>query len=77
VAPTTSTWPKDATKYLVSFFSANDSTKESIGTAVSSSAQGTLTITGHAGTIDVDMVPDTPKPNQSLGPIHLKGTFDC
>jgi hypothetical protein len=78
VAPTVSVWPKDAKKYLVAFFSVNDSTKEwSIGTAKSATAHGTLTVNGHHGRLDLDMVPDTPTPNPSLGPIHIKGTFTC
>jgi len=56
------------------------STQEwSVGTNVSKTAAGTMTISagGKGGTIDADMLPDTPRPNPALKPIHVKGTFAC
>jgi hypothetical protein len=72
----TTTWP--GTKGLVAFYDSNDSTKEwSIGTARSSNQTGTLTFDGTRGTLDISMLPDPPRPNPALTPIHLKGTFSC
>jgi hypothetical protein len=56
------------------------STQEwSVGSNVSKTAAGTVTISanGKSGTIDADMLPDTPHPNPALKPIHVKGTFTC
>jgi hypothetical protein len=77
---TTTTWPAAAGKALVAFYNRNDSTMEwSIGTGKSATAVGTVTVSadGKGGTVDVDMLPDPPKPNPSLMPIHVKGTFVC
>jgi hypothetical protein len=78
LAPGTSTFPAAATKNIVAFYPSSDSSKEwSIGTQVSKTQSGTATLSGKHGTVDVDMAPEPPKPNPSLTPIHVKGTFDC
>ena len=65
---------------LVAFFNGNDSTQEwSIGSRVSAGQSGTATISadGKTGSVDVAMLPDPPRPNPALKPIHVKGSFTC
>jgi hypothetical protein len=64
----------------VAFYNGNDSSQEwSIGTNLSKGTTGTVTLSSDAkmGTVDIDMLPEPPRPNPSLAPIHVKGTFVC
>jgi hypothetical protein len=51
----------------------------SIGTNQSANESGTVTLSsdGKSGSVDVDMLPDPPRPNPALKPIHVTGTFTC
>jgi hypothetical protein len=76
----TSRFPSTPSPGAVAFFNGSDSTQEwSIGTARSATASGTATLSadGKSGSVDVDMLPDPPRPNPALKPIHVKGTFVC
>lgn len=76
----TSAFPAAFGKGVVAFFNSNDSTMEwSIGSQRTKAASGTVTVSsdGKQGSVDVDMLPDAPRPNPSLMPIHVKGTFVC
>jgi hypothetical protein len=76
----TTHYPTTPPSSAVAFFNGNDSTQEwSIGTSHSATASGTVTLSADhkIGTVDVDMLPDAPRPNPALKPIHVKGSFTC
>jgi hypothetical protein len=76
----TTAFPAGYGKGGVAFYNSNDSSQEwTLGTNVSKAATGTVTLSSDAkmGTVDIDMLPETPRPNPSLAPIHVKGTFVC
>jgi hypothetical protein len=80
LGPGTTSFPNTAGTSVVAFFNNNDSTKEwSIGSRQTATAAGTVTLAadGKSGTVDVDMLPNPPRPNPALQPIHVKGTFTC
>ena len=76
----TTTLPAAKPGGLIALFDPNDATAEwSAGTTLSKGVTGAITISDDLshGTIDTDMDPEPGKPNPSLTPIHLHGTFTC
>jgi hypothetical protein len=80
IAVGTTHYPMTPPSSAVAFFNGNDSHQEwSVGTPRSATASGTVTLSADhkTGTVDVDMLPDAPRPNPALKPVHVKGTFTC
>jgi hypothetical protein len=80
LSPGSTHFPQASGTSGIALFNNNDSTQEwSIGSSQTASAAGSVLVgaDGKSGNIDVDMLPNPPRPNLALKPIHVKGSFTC